>query len=264
MLISGSKVLLTGATGGLGHDMARVLHAAGANLVLTGRRAEVLEPLAAQTDGAAVAADLSDRETVSRLIDEHSDTDILVANAALPASGRIESFTVDEIDKALEVNLRATIVLAHGLGIAMAERGRGHVVIISSLSGKSGQTGASIYSATKFGLRGFAQSLREDLRSREVGVSCIMPGFVSDAGMYADSGAKLPPGVGTSTPREVSDAVVRAITHNRGEIVVAPVPMRISAAFAGISPRVAAAVARKAGGERVSGKFADGQQDKRS
>lgn len=264
MLISGSKVLLTGATGGLGHDMARTLHAAGANLMLTGRRKDVLEPLATEIQATAVAADLSIRDDVARLIDEHSDSDILIANAALPASGRIESFTVEQIDKALEVNLRATIVLAHGLAIAMAGRRRGHIVLISSLAGKSGQTGSSIYSATKFALRGFSQSLRADLRSQGVGVSCILPGFVRDAGMYADSGVKLPRGVGTSTPREVSDAVIKAITHNRGEIVVAPAPMRLSAAFAGLAPEAAAAVARRAGGESVSGDFESGQQDKRS
>jgi short-subunit dehydrogenase len=263
MLISGSKVLLTGATGGLGQDMARVLHAAGAKLVLTGRRAEVLEPLAQETGAIAVAADLNERDDVARLIADHSDADILVANAALPASGRIESFSVEEIDKALEVNIRSTIVLAHGLGLAMAERGRGHIVLISSLAGKTGQPGSSIYSATKFALRGFSQSLRGDLRSAGVGVSCILPGFISDAGMYADSGAKLPLGVGTSKPRAVSDAVVKAITRNRGEIVVAPVAMRFSAAFAGLAPEAAAGVARKGGGEAISGEFAAGQQDKR-
>jgi short-subunit dehydrogenase len=264
MLISGSKVLLTGATGGLGHDMARALHAAGADLVLTGRRAEVLAPLAEEVGGQAVAADLSNRGDVARLIADHADTDILIANAALPASGRIESFSVEEIDKAIEVNIRATIVLSHGLGVAMAQRGHGHIVLISSLAGKSGQAGSSIYSATKFALRGFAQSLRADLRSAGVGVSCILPGFVRDAGMYADSGAKLPRGVGTSKPQEVSDAVVKAITQNKGEIVVAPVVMRLSALAAGIAPEAAAAVARKGGGEAISGEFAAGQQDKRS
>lgn len=264
MLISGSKVLLTGASGGLGHDMARALNSAGANLVLTGRRAEVLGQLAKETGGTELEADLSDRERVAKLIADHSDADILIANAALPASGRIESFSVDEIDKAIEVNIRSTIILAHGLGMAMAQRGHGHIVLISSLAGKSGQTGSSIYSATKFALRGFAQGLRGDLRAAGVGVSCILPGFIRDAGMYADSGAKLPRGVGTSSPREVSDAVVKAITQNKGEIVVAPAPMRLGAVLAGIAPGAAAAVARKSGGEAVSGEFAAGQQDKRS
>lgn len=264
MLISGSKVLLTGASGGLGHDMARALHRAGAELVLTGRRAEALAPLAAETGATELQADLSDRGQVAKLIADHSDADILIANAALPASGRIESFSVAEIDTAIEVNIRSTIVLAHGLGIAMAKRGHGHIVLISSLAGKSGQAGSSIYSATKFALRGFAQGLRADLRSTGVGVSCILPGFIRDAGMYADSGARLPRGVGTSAPSEVSDAVIKAITQNKGEIVVAPAAMRLGAVFAGIAPEVAAAVSRRSGAEHVSGEFAAGQQDKRS
>jgi short-subunit dehydrogenase len=264
MLISGSKVLLTGASGGLGHDMARALNSAGADLVLTGRRAEVLGPLAQETGGAELEADLSDRDQVARLIADHSDADILIANAALPASGRIESFSEEEIDRALEVNIRATIVLAHGLGVAMAERGHGHIVVISSLAGKSGQAGSSIYSATKFALRGFSQGLRADLRSVGVGVSCIFPGFIRDAGMYADSGAQLPRGVGTSSPREVSAAVIKAITQNKGEVVVAPAAMRLGAVFAGIAPEAAAFVSRKSGAEAVSGEFASGQQDKRS
>jgi short-subunit dehydrogenase len=263
MLISGSKVLLTGASGGLGHDMARALKSAGAELVLTGRRGEALDALAKETGGTAVEADLADRAQVTKLIADHSDSDILIANAALPASGRIESFSVEEIDKAIEVNIRSTIVLAHGLGIAMAERGHGHIVLISSLAGKSAQPGSSIYSATKFALRGFAQALRGDLRSAGVGVSCILPGFVREAGMYADAGVKLPRHIGTSAPREVSDAVVKAITHNKGEIVVAPARMRLSAMVAEIAPGPAAVVARKSGGESVSDDFEAGQRDKR-
>ncbi|HWI22042.1 MAG TPA: SDR family NAD(P)-dependent oxidoreductase [Baekduia sp.] len=263
MQISGSKVLLTGATGGLGHAIARELRGRGADLVLTGRRVDVLEPLAAETAGVAVQADLAVRGDVERLISDHADTDILIANAALPASGHIHSFDTQEIDLALEVNLRAVMILAHALSAQMVRRGRGQVVLISSLAGMSGQTGSSVYSATKFALRGFAQSMRGDLRDANVGVSCIFPGFVRDAGMYADSGVKLPAWVGTSTPQQVSAAVTRAITRNRGEVVVAPLPMRVSAILAGIVPELAAAVARRAGGGAVSGSFAEGQRDKR-
>ena len=263
MLISGSNVLLTGATGGLGHCIARELHGAGARLTLTGRRADTLDDLARETGAAAIAADLADRDALNRLIERSGDTDILVANAALPASGHLHSFSSEVIDKALDVNVRAVILLARALSEQMTIRGRGHIVVMSSLAGKSGQAGSSIYSATKFALRGFSQSLRADLRSAGVGVSCILPGFVSDAGMYADSGVELPRGVGTSTPQQVADAVVKAITRNRGEIVVAPVPMRASAVAAGIAPAIAAAVARKAGGQSVSDDFASGQKEKR-
>src|ERR1035437_7797022 len=185
--IQGSTVLLTGATGGLGHAIARSLAARGATLILTGRRSEVLESLAAELGGRALAIDLSDHGDVERLSDEAGATDILVANAALPASGPLDSFSVAEIDRALEVNLRAPIVLAHALAPAMISRGRGHLLFMSSLSGKAATPGTALYNASKYGLRGFASALRADLRSSGVGVSAVVPGFIRDAGMFAAS-----------------------------------------------------------------------------
>jgi short-subunit dehydrogenase len=261
--LSGRTVLLTGATGGLGQTIARRLHGAGAQLVLTGRRTDVLEPLASETGARAVAVDLTDAAAVERLAHEFADVDVLVANAGLPGSGHVLSFSVEQIDRALAVNLRAPMVLSRIIGERMAARGSGHIVLMSSLSGKAATPRSSIYSATKFGLRGFAQALRQDLRPHGVGVSAVFPGFVRDAGMFADSGAKLPPGVGTSSPDEVADAVVRAIERNRGEIDVAPVPMRLGALVAGLAPGVAAAFTRVTGGERVGDQFGAGQASKR-
>jgi short-subunit dehydrogenase len=261
--ISGSTVLLTGATGGIGHAIARALAPRGAKLILTGRRADVLEPLAAETGGRALAVDLSDRAEVQRLVAESGDVDILVANAALPASGTLESFTIEEVDRALEVNLRAPIILAHELAPPMVTRGRGQLVFISSLSGKATSPGGSIYSASKFGLRGFAGSLRADLRPSGVGVSTIFPGFISDAGMFADANVQLPKGVGTSTPEEVAKAVITAIEKNRGEIDVAPLSLRLGSTFAGIAPEFAATVSRRMGAEDIARDMQAGQGHKR-
>src|SRR3954447_12183123 len=107
MNLHGRTVLLTGATGGLGQAIAPRLRDAGASLVLTGRRADVLEPLAAELGGRALAVDLADRQAVASLAAECADVDVLVANAGLPASGEALGFSVEEIDRALEVNLRA-------------------------------------------------------------------------------------------------------------------------------------------------------------
>jgi short-subunit dehydrogenase len=145
----------------------------------------------------------------------------------------------------------------------MAERGRGHIVLISSLSGKSSQPGSSVYSATKFGLRGFGQGLRGDLGPRGIGVSVVFPGFIRDAGMFHETGTKLPIGVGTSSPDEVAAAVVRAIEQNRGEIDVAPIGMRAGATIAGIAPTLSAKVAKRLGSERITGQMVQGQADKR-
>jgi short-subunit dehydrogenase len=263
MELRGSSVLLTGATGGIGHAIARRLHREGASLVLTGRRTDVLEPLAAEVGGRATAVDLEDRGAVGRLLEECAGVDILVANAALPASGDALEFSVEQIDRALEVNLRAPVVLARVLGERMADRGRGHIALISSLSGKSAQPKSAIYSATKFGLRGFGQGLRADLAPHGVGVSVVFPGFIRDAGMFHDSGAQLPIGVGSSTPEQVADGVVRAITQNRGEVDVAPLGMRAAATFASVAPGPAARIARRLGGDKLTDELVAGQADKR-
>ena len=82
----------------------------------------------------------------------------------------------------------------------MKTRGEGHLVFVASLSGKAASPRASIYNASKFGLRGYAFALRADLAPDGIGVSIVSPGFIRDAGMFASSGAKPPPGLGTSTP----------------------------------------------------------------
>jgi short-subunit dehydrogenase len=261
--ISGSTILLTGATGGIGQAIARALHERGGKLILTGRRTEVLEPLAAELAARTLAVDLSDSAETDRLLRDAGEVDILVANAALPASGRLETFTMDEIDRALDVNLRAPIALAHALAPAMIARGNGHMVFMSSLSGKSATPGTAIYNATKFGLRGFATALRADLRPSGVGVSAVFPGFIRDAGMFAEAGVELPAGVGTASPEDVARATVLAIERNRAEIDVAPLPLRVGAAFSGLAPELSARVARKLGSDEISRAMHAGQRDKR-
>ena len=184
-------------------------------------------------------------------------------NAGLPGTGQLTSFSVEEIDRALAVNLRAPMVLARELAEHMVARRSGHLVFMSSLAGKVGPPRGSVYGATKFGLRGFAQSLREDLRPSGIGVSAIFPGFVRDAGMFHDTGTKLPPGVGTVAPDAVAEAVVRAIERNRGEIDVAPVSLRAGAMAAGLAPDLAASVSRRLGGPRVAEQHVAMQRDKR-
>jgi short-subunit dehydrogenase len=263
MNLGGRTALVTGASGGLGQAIARALVRRGASVVLTARRVEVLEPLAAETGGRALPCDLSDRAALERLVEDAEPIDVLVANAGIPGSGLIDSFSLDEIDRALDVNLRAPMVLARLMCEGMAARGGGQIVFVSSLSGKAGTTGASVYAATKFGLRGFAQGLREDLRPRGVGVSTVFPGFIRGAGMFHDSGGKLPGYVGTKTPEDVAEAVITAIEHDRSEVVVAPISLRLGTAFAGLAPEVAATVQRRLGADKVAASIHTAQHDKR-
>ena len=257
--------MITGANGGIGGAIASRLHAAGATVVLSGRQEEALAALAGRLGDRAevVVADLADRHQVAALPERCGAVDILVANAALPASGVLVDFEPDQIDRALDVNLRAPIMLARALAPAMAARGHGHMVFISSLAGKSGSPGGSLYSATKFGLRGFAQGLHEDLVPSGVGVTTVFPGFIRAAGMFHRSGATLPRGVGTRTVEQVADAVMAGIERGRMEIDVAPLGLRVGSALAGLAPGFAAAVQRRLGAHDISAAIARGQADQR-
>jgi short-subunit dehydrogenase len=261
MRISGSTVLLTGATGGIGQAIARELHGRGAELILTGRRTEVLEPLASELGARSLAVDLSDAADVERLLSDAGKVDVLIANAALPGSGALESFSVEQIDRALDVNLRAPIVMARALAPEMAKRGAGHLLFVSSLSGKVASPQSTMYNATKFGLRGFALALRAELHTSGVGVSVIAPGFIRDAGMFADAEVKLPRGVGTRSPQDVARATANAIERNRGEVDVAPFSLRAGAIFAGAAPGIAASFTRRTGSDDIAAALAAGHSD---
>lgn len=253
MQISGSTVLLTGASGGLGQAIARALRGRGAELILVGRRTEVLEPLSSELGGArTLAVDLGDKAAVDRLVKDAGEADVLIANAGIPAAGRLESFTLAEVDRTLDVNLRAPVALAHGLLPGMLERGRGHLLFMSSIAGKTAVPGNPLYHTTKYGLRGFAAALRADLHDSPVGVSCIFPGFIRDAGIFAESGVKLPTGAGTRSPEDVARAVLQAIERNRGEVDVAALFQRGGAIIGGLAPDLAARVVRRVGGLDVA------------
>ena len=265
MQISGSRVLLTGASGGLGRAIADALHAKGAHLLLTARRAEVLEQTCSELGERAevLAADLSDHDDVAALPGRAGQVDILVHNAGLPGTGRIESFTPEQIDRALDVNLRAGMQLTNALLPGMLERGRGHLVFISSMSGKVPLAYSSVYAATKFGLRGFAGCLRDDLHRTPVGVSAIFPGPIKGAGMWEEAGIELPRWVPTNAPEDVGNAVVKAIEKDKGEIDVADPLQKLGGWMAAVMPGPAARVRRMLPAEALAERTAAAQIDKR-
>ena len=262
MEITGKTVLVTGATGGLGQAVARALAARGARLLLTGRRADVLAPLVDELGGRAIPCDLADRGALDALVEDAGDVDALVANAGIPASGLVTEYEVEQIDRALDVNLRAPILLARALSPAMVARGQGHLVFMSSLSGKVAVHRSAIYSATKFALRGFALGMREDLRTTGVGVSTIFPGPIAQAGMFADTSVELPRFAGSRGPEDVAAAVVEAIERNRAEVDVAPLPMRVGSTIGSVVPTVLAAVNRRLGAESIAAEVAESRSQR--
>ncbi len=255
--LRGKTVLLTGASTGLGPHIARRLHEAGAKFVLSARNKAALDRLAEELgDARVIVADFSRLGEAERLAREAGEVDVLVSNAGVPASGRLATFKVMELDRAIAVNLRASIVLAHQLLPAMLDRKGGHMVFMSSLAGKVPAAGNTVYNATKFAVRGFALALREELLDTRVGVSVICPTFVSEAGMWAETGLKA-----NSMAGEVS--VWYAITRNRAEIDVMPLQLRAGLKVQALAPGLFSAVARATGASKFSEEQGERQRNKR-
>lgn len=244
--LNGRSALLTGASSGLGPIIVRRLHQQGVRFILSARRESELRRLADELDGSRViVADLARRGEAERLATETGPVDILIANAGVPVSGQLTDLEVTAIDRGLDVNLRAAIVLTRLLVPGMLERGSGHVVLMASLAGQIPGPRNSVYNATKFGLRGFGHALRTELRGTGVSASVVSPSFVSEAGMWAESGQRSPFEV---PPGRVAEAVVRAIRDDKAEVTVAPLMGRIGGRFALIAPSTFLRVAGRTAG----------------
>jgi short-subunit dehydrogenase len=134
----------------------------------------------------------------------------------------------------------------------MKIRGRGHIVLISSGAGLVATPGnGTLYTATKWALRGLGLALRQELHDTGIGVSTIFPGPIRDAGMLADTGVALPRGFGTSSPEDVARAVARAIKQDRPETTVASASLRMMLALGAVAPVLIGEIARLAGAGRV-------------
>jgi short-subunit dehydrogenase len=263
MKIAGETVLLTGATGGIGRVLAERLTDAGADLIVTGRDAGALRELATGLGARWVAADLGDPRDVAELAERSAGAGILVANAALPASGDLLDYTPEQVDRALAVNLGSAVLLARLLAPAMVEAGRGHLAFVGSMSGKAATPYSSLYTASKFGLRGFAHALRLDLCESGVGVSLVQPGLVSAAGMFARTGAPLPRGARTVTPEQVAAAVIGAVERDRGEVNIAPVKLRLLCALAVQFPAAASWLQRQGTPDTAGRRIVEAQRASR-
>jgi short-subunit dehydrogenase len=268
MDLEGKRVLLSGATGGLGRAIAERLAERGAKLVLSSRRKAELTELAKSLPGGArrhkvIVADLAKDGAPAKLVRDAGAVDVLIANAALPGTGKLDELSKTDVTRALRVNLEAPILMARELAPRLVKKGEGHVVMVASLAGKVGSPRSSIYNATKFGLRGFSFGFREDMHPHGVGVSIVSPGFVREAGMFHDADASNPPGIGTTTPQKVAKAVEKAIRRDRNEITVAPRRQRALTEIGYRHPGFAARFQRRAGAEALADELAAGQRNKR-
>lgn len=185
--LAGKVVLVTGAGRGIGKAVSLLLAQAGCRVVLVSRSRDQLDAVAAiiekdKGEAFSVPADLTQDDEVARLVDsirEHwGSVDILVNNAGWGKRAPVVRAKIEDWDRTFRVNLRAPMLLAHLLMPDMIAKGAGAVINIGSISGKTGEANGSAYSASKFGLIGFTQSLYEEVREYGIKVAVILPGFV--------------------------------------------------------------------------------------
>ena len=185
--LTGRKALVTGATGGIGEEIARALHARGATVGLHGTRKEKLEALAAELGERVFIfpANLSDRDEVKALGQkaeaEMGGVDILVNNAGITRDGLFVRMSDEDWDAVIEVNLTAVFRLTRELTHAMMKRRYGRIINITSVVGVTGNPGQANYCASKAGMIGFSKSLAQEIASRNVTVNCVAPGFIESA-----------------------------------------------------------------------------------
>ena len=181
--LAGKTALVTGAGRGIGRAIAIALGKAGCAVVVTARTLPELvavqqEILTANGQAVAIKADLTRDDDLHSLIQSCGPVDFLINNAGWGKRAPVVRARVDDWDQTLRLNLRAPMILAKELLPAMIKKGEGAVINIGSVSGKSGEANGAAYSASKFGLIGFTQSLYEEVREQGIKVSVILPGFV--------------------------------------------------------------------------------------
>jgi len=185
--LTGKAALVTGASGGIGADIARALHGAGATVGLSGTRTEPLGDLARDLGERAhvLPCNLSEAAAVEALpkqaVEAMSSIDILVNNAGITRDNLFMRMSDEEWAQVIDVNLTSTFRLCRGVLRGMMKARWGRIVNISSIVGATGNPGQGNYAASKAGMVGMSKSLAYEVASRGITVNCIAPGFVTTA-----------------------------------------------------------------------------------
>lgn len=259
--LRGKTVLLTGATGGLGGVLAHRLAHRGAKLVLTGRNLDKLNKLANDLsplggDVVVLPADISSLEAIENLVErvdgEVGALDALVSNAGVEYYGAYTRHDFHELEQTITTNLLAPMALVRSVLPGMIARQTGHIVLMSSISGKAPNPYGAAYSASKAGLVGLSGSLRTELAGTGVNCSVICPAFITDVedGMYVRiqrEGLRPPGLVGLAPAARCADAVMRVLRTGEPEVIVSSRPLRLMLAAEALWPALSERVLAKTG-----------------
>jgi len=185
--LQGKKALITGATGGIGEDIARALHAQGAEIVISGTREEKLNELASSLKERVhvVTANLKDKESVKALAAKAEEKmrkiDILVCNAGITKDNLSMRMSEEDFDEVIQVNLSSTFTLIKASMRGMMKNRHGRIITIGSIVGTMGNPGQANYVSSKAAVAGLVKSIAAELASRGVTANNIAPGFIETA-----------------------------------------------------------------------------------
>lgn len=228
--LTGKNALVTGASGGIGAEIARLLHGAGATVGLSGTRVDPLEALAGELGDSAhvLPCNLSDMAAVDALPKQAAEAmgsvDILVNNAGITRDNLFMRMSDDEWQSVLDVNLTATFKLCKGVMRGMMKARWGRIVNISSIVGATGNPGQANYAASKAGMVGMSKSLAYEVASRGITVNAVAPGFIETAMTDKLTGdqksgimGQIPAGR-MGTPAEIGSAVLYLASPEAGYV----------------------------------------------
>ena len=226
--LTGKNALVTGASGGIGGEIAKALHAAGATVGLSGTRVGPLEALAAELGERVhvLPCNLSDAAAVDALPKQAAEAmgsvDILVNNAGITRDNLFMRMSDDEWESVLNVNLTSTMRLCKGVIRGMMKARWGRIVNISSIVGATGNPGQANYAASKAGMIGMSKSIAYEVASRGITVNCVAPGFIATAmtdKLTDDQKEKINvqiPAARMGTPGEIAAAVLYLASNEAG------------------------------------------------
>lgn len=234
--LNNAVVLLTGATGGFGQELTQLLLAAGSRVIRTDIDAAVLEQQAEQLHQhthpgellPSVVATLGTVEGCESLYQQvkslNHPVDILINNAGIAMYGRMDEIPSDRWELMMQINLLAPMRLSSLLITDMIARRHGHIVNISSVAGWIAPSGLTAYAASKFGLRGFSEGVRNDVKALNVKVTAVYPFFSRTPILDSDSFGSLAQGKTdlpnwlTTDPHKIMQATIQGIQHNKAEV----------------------------------------------
>jgi short-subunit dehydrogenase len=255
-LAPGTRVLVTGASRGIGEAIARSFAARGCTLGLVARSGDALERLAASLPGeghVALEGDVADAASIARVVERFGEVDVAVANAGITHYMPFAELPLEKAEEMDRVNWLGTLYTVKAVLPGMLDRGRGHIVVTSSGGGVRGFPHAAVYNGTKAAQRGFAEALRHELHGTGVSVTTVYPGEIATS-LHDHELDRMPSWYRMerrSPAGPLGDKVVEAVESDRRELFYPPL-VRMLRIVNGLAPRGADAMLRRIMGESAA------------